>query len=185
MPAVRAAERGRPPASGLTCRLPRVHVTRTDPTRPRDKPKKAVVHKNKMKGAGLKKRNTHALYELAKEAKYPRTAEGLSQVGIYRPRTKAVPVDADVSELHSSLKTFWEDEDIDGGVYPEHATIVLGSRVRLWAHETHADIGFAVGHPKQDGKARWGARAGLHAPGPAPSCPSRLVFLCQSLAGSS
>ena len=154
MPAVRAAERGRPPAAGLTCRLPRVHVTRTDPTRPRDKPKKAVVHKNKMKGARLKKRNTHALYDLAKEAKYPRTAEGLSQVGIYRPRTKAVPVDADVSELHSSLKTFWEGEDIDGGVYPADAIIVLGSCVRLWAHQTHVDIGLAVGHPSLNDQRR-------------------------------
>ena len=155
---MRAAERGRPPAPGLICRLPHVDVTRTDPTRPRNKPEKAVEHKNKMKGAGLNERATHALYLLAKTAEYPRTAEGLSQVGIYRPRTKAVPVDADVSELHSSLKNFWEEEGIDGGVYPEHATIVLGSRVRLWAHQTHADIGYAVGHPKLDGRARWGAR---------------------------
>ena len=106
-----------------------------------------MVHKNKVKGTSAKHKVPHVLYKLAKAAKYPCTAAGLSEVGIYSPATKAVPVDADVSQLLTSLETFWRDEDIDGGVYPADAIIVLGSCVRLWAHQTHVDIGVAVGHP--------------------------------------
>ena len=112
------------------------------------------MHKNKIKGSSAKHKVPHVLYKLAKAAKYPCTAAGLSEVGIYSPATKAVPVDADVSQLLTSLETFWRDEDIDGGVYPAEATILPGSCIKLWTYKTHVDIGYAVGSPWRDRKRR-------------------------------
>ena len=121
-----------------------------DPALPRERPQKNQVHENKMKGW----KGAHALYRLVRESGQPRTAEGLSTALIYRHRTRDVPVDADVSQLLTALRKYWLAENIGGGVYPRDAHIVLGSRIKLWARETHEDIGYAVGHPSLDSKAR-------------------------------
>ena len=83
----------------------------------------------------------HALRNLAKERGLAHTAEGYSACGVYSPRADAVPVDADVSHLATALQKYWQTEGIDGGVYPTGATIILGTRIKLWAHQTHVDIG--------------------------------------------
>ena len=98
----------------------------------------------------------HALRNLAKERGLAHTAEGYSACGVYSPRTDAVPVDADVSHLATALQKYWQTEGIDGGVYPTGATIILGTRIKLWAQQTHVDIGDAIGHPCVDQKRRCG-----------------------------
>jgi len=143
--------------SPAPCRRAAIQVL-VDPAPPRSKPQKPVVHENKMKG----KRAPHRLRNLAKELGLPRTAEGYSAANVYSPRTADVPVDADVSQLSRALQKYWQMEGIDGGVYPADATIITGSRIKLWAHKTHRDIGDAIGHPCLDGRRRYG---GARVPG--------------------
>ena len=123
-----------------------------DPALPRVKPDKVVVHENKMKGM----KAPHLLCELAQQRGLGRTAEAYSALKIYSPRTSAVPVDADVTHLSQALQKYWQMEGIDGGVYPADAWIMTGSRIKLWAHTTHRDIGDAIGHPCLDGRRRYG-----------------------------
>ena len=41
------------------------------------------------------------------------------------------------------------------GTYPDDVEVQVGSRIKLWAHNTHADIGFAYAHPSMDGHPRF------------------------------
>ena len=38
---------------------------------------------------------------------------------------------------------------------PDDVELQVGSRIKLWAHNTHVDIGFAYAHPSIDGHPRF------------------------------
>ena len=79
------------------------------------------------------------------------TAANLSAIGPYASTTAA---DADLSGLLHALRNYWAENGIGDGTYPTDAVLQLGSKVKLWAPGTHVDIGYAVGHPNLDGRAR-------------------------------
>ena len=75
----------------------------------------------------------------------------LNENGIY---CQTPHLDADLSRLPRALKTYWADNNIDGGVYPPITVLYLGSRVQLWADGTHRNIGWLYAHPKHQNRAR-------------------------------
>ena len=106
-----------------------------------------IVHRNTMKG----KRCKHPLVEWVRARGLAATAQHISSAGVY---ASAEHADADVSALQESLQIYWETNQVGDGVFPEDCVLQLGSRIKLWAPGTHADIGFAYGHPCMDGRAR-------------------------------
>ena len=46
-------------------------------------------------------------------------------------------------------------EGLNNGTYPDDVELQVGSRIKLWAHNTHVDIGFAYAHPSIDGHPRF------------------------------
>ena len=117
------------------------------------KPKKERPHENAMVGWTSKKHTarTRVAAHFAALGTVPLTAANLSAIGPYASTTAA---DADLSGLLHALRNYWAENGIGEGAYPEDAVLQLGSKVKLWAPGTHVDIGYAVGHPNLDGRAR-------------------------------
>ena len=56
----------------------------------------------------------------------------------------------------STVLTFWADGRLEGsGGQQGRWELQVGSRIKLWAHNTHVDIGFAYAHPSIDGHPRF------------------------------
>jgi hypothetical protein len=95
---------------------------------------------------------THTVTRLLRAKGAPRTAHEISQLGVYC-EDNVGPLD--VSGLEHALRDYWRFSRVGEGVYPIGAKIELGSRIRLFAADTHAPLGFAVGHPSLDSRARY------------------------------
>ena len=100
----------------------------------------------------------HTLKRLAAGAGVDTTAAALSEFTSYCTATPKEPIGADVTDLAKALRAYWREQNLAGGQYPAKARLVLGSRIKLWAKDTHYDIGYAYGHPNVDGRRRWRAR---------------------------
>ena len=61
----------------------------------------------------------------------------------------------DFSRLHAELKEYWTRHGLNSRTYPDDVELQVGSLIKLWAHETHVDIGFAYAHPSVDGNPRF------------------------------
>lgn len=95
---------------------------------------------------------THTVTRQLRAKGAPRTAHEISQLGVYC-EDNVGPLD--VSGLEHALRDYWRFSGVGQGVYPIGAKIELGSRIRLFAADTHAPLGFAVGHPSLDSRARY------------------------------
>ena len=109
--------------------------------------RRTIVHRNTMKG----KKGKHTIRDWLRQRGLAATARNISSAGVY---ASAVHADADVSALQQSLQIYWQTNQVGEGVFPEECLLQLGSRIQLWAPGTHANIGFAYGHPDMDGRVR-------------------------------
>ena len=110
--------------------------------------RRTIVHRNTMKG----KKGKHTIRDWLRQRGLAATARNISSAGVY---ASAVHADADVSALQQSLQIYWQTNQVGEGVSPEDCLLQLGSRIQLWAPGTHANIGFAYGHPDMDGRVRY------------------------------
>ena len=150
----RGAPRARgPPTPGFCGRTCPRGLART---RSMTKPKRAHEHTNVMVGWTSKK-HTARMKVTAQFGNVAITAGRLSAIGVYASTTGA---DANLTGLLQSLQNYWSENSIGDGVYPLTAPLALGSKVKLWAPGTHVDIGYAVGHPNLDGRARCAREGG-------------------------
>ena len=72
------------------------------------------------------KRGKHTAVRMLREAKLKVTARNLANLnenGIY---CQTPHLDADLSRLPRALKTYWADNNLDGGVYPPSTVVHLG-----------------------------------------------------------
>ena len=123
------------------------------------------------------KRGKHTAVRMLREAKLKVTARNLANLnenGIY---CQTPHLDADLSRLPRALKTYWADNNLDGGVYPPSTVLYLGSRVQLWADGTHRNIGWLYAHPNHQNRARCTCSPG------AASLPTPTVITVGDLAG--
>ena len=97
-------------------------------------------------------KGSHAAVNTLRGQKVRVTAPNLAQLGVVQelPQCKV-----DLSRLHTELKEYWSREGLNNGTYPDDVEVQVGSRIKLWAHNTHADIGFAYAHPSMDGHPRF------------------------------
>ena len=96
------------------------------------------------------KKGKHTIRDWLRQRGLAATARNISSAGVY---ASAVHADADVSALQQSLQIYWQTNQVGEGVFPEECLLQFGSRIQLWAPGTHANIGFAYGHPDMDGRA--------------------------------
>jgi hypothetical protein len=133
-------------------------VPRSNRTFPSKKRRLDQKHVNELEGITEAmesgKRGKHTAVRMLREAKLKVTARNLANLnenGIY---CQTPHLDADLSRLPRALKTYWADNNLDGGVYPPSTVLYLGSRVQLWADGTHRNIGWLYAHPNHQNRAR-------------------------------
>ena len=119
-------------------------------------PPTAEKHVNFVKGTNRAMRRgakgSHAAVNTLREQKVRVTAPNLAQLGVVQELPQC---QVDLSRLHTELKEYWSREGLNNGTYPDDVEVQVGSRIKLWAHNTHADIGFAYAHPSMDGHPRF------------------------------
>jgi hypothetical protein len=116
----------------------------------------AGKHVNFVKGTNRAMRRgakgSHAAVNTLRGQKRRVTAPNLAQLRDFQelPQCKI-----DFSRLHAELNEYWTREGLNNGTYPDDVELQVGSRIKLWAHNTHVDIGFAYAHPSIDGHPRF------------------------------
>ena len=104
------------------------HSNRTFPSKKRRLDQK---HENELEGITeamqTGKRGKHTAVRMLREAKLKitaRTLANLNENGIY---CQTPTLNANLKALPRALKTYWADNDLDGGVYPLNTVLQLGS----------------------------------------------------------
>ena len=129
--------------------------------RPASRQRKAAAppagkHVNFVKGMHMAMRcgaqGTHAAVNTLRAQKLRVTAPNLAQLSEFHELPQFT---VNFSRLRKELKEYWTRNGLNSRNCPDDVELQVGSRVKLWAHEMHADIGFAYAHPSLDGKPRF------------------------------
>ena len=111
----------------------------------------------------------HTVTDLLRQRKRRPFAAAISELGEYC-RDAFGPID--VSQLHQALREYWRTNRVGESrhgdarsraapcEYPSSAPIELGSRIKLFAADTHRPLGTACGHPCLDNRPRCGTHRG-------------------------
>ena len=88
-------------------------------------------HINELKGISEAmesgKRGKHTAVHMLREVKLKVTAHNLANLSENSIYCQTPHLDADLSKLPLTLKTYWADNDLDGSVYPLSTKLHLGS----------------------------------------------------------